>query len=230
MSLYGWVILLSFIGPFALSFDKKVAFYKDWRFVIPAIIGAAIPFIIWDIQFTEWEIWGFTPRYLQGTYFYNLPIEEVLFFFVVPYNFLFILRVIQAYFPKREAPKFIGVITWVVILSGLLLQVIYHDNYYTFSATFFSAMLTAFLWKKHWFNDFIWAYLLCLIPFFIVNGILTGAFTPEPIVWYNSAHIIGFRMVSIPFEDLYYNFDLTILLTWIYFSLKKRKENLDRVL
>jgi len=27
MSLYGWVILLSFAGPFALSFDKKVAFF-----------------------------------------------------------------------------------------------------------------------------------------------------------------------------------------------------------
>ena len=36
MSLYGWVILLSFAGPFALSFDRKLAFYKEWRYVCAA--------------------------------------------------------------------------------------------------------------------------------------------------------------------------------------------------
>jgi hypothetical protein len=76
----------------------------------------------------------------------------------------------------------------------------------------------------------MWAYLLCLIPFFIVNGILTGATTPEPIVWYSEAHIIGLRMISIPFEDLYYNYALLLPLTWIYISLKNRKENAFSVL
>ncbi len=182
MSLYAWVILLSFAGPFALSFDKKVAFFKEWRFVFIATLAVAVPFLIWDELFTQWGVWGFNPNYLLKIYLGHLPLEEVLFFIVIPYNFIFILKVIQAYFPNRNQ-------------------------------------------NKHWYQDFMWAYLLCLIPFFIVNGILTGAATEAPIVWYSAKHIIGWRMISIPFEDLYYNYSLLLPLTWMYFSLKNRKEN-----
>ncbi|MEN9699212.1 MAG: hypothetical protein RLZZ301_410 [Bacteroidota bacterium] len=230
MSWYAWVIVLSFAGPFALSFDKKVAYYKDWRFVIPAILLTAIPFIAWDVLFTDMGVWGFTPRYLLGYYFYNLPIEEVLFFVVVPYNFLFIFRVIQAYFPKREAPKFSILFFGVVCISSLFLFSFNSDNLYTSTAPFLSAHLSVMFFRKKWFTDFIWAYLLCLVPFFVVNGVLTGAITPEPIVWYNASEITGIRLISIPIEDFYYNYVLTLLLTVIYFSLKKRKEKLDRVL
>jgi lycopene cyclase domain-containing protein len=68
MSLYAWVILLSFSGPFALSFDKKVAYFKEWSFVIIAILAVAIPFLIWDELFTQWGVWGFNPKYLLKIY------------------------------------------------------------------------------------------------------------------------------------------------------------------
>jgi lycopene cyclase domain-containing protein len=232
MSLYGWVILLSFAGPFALSFDRKVAFYKEWRFVFLAALIVAIPFLIWDEFFTQWGVWGFNPDYLLKIYFGHLPLEEVLFFVVIPYNFIFILKVIQAYFPnrnkntKRAAPIF----AFVLLASSIIWLMLHSENYYTTLATFLSAALTLLLRNRNWYQDFMWAYLLCLIPFFIVNGILTGAVTPEPIVWYSDAHIIGWRMISIPFEDLYYNYALLLPLTWMYFSLKNRKENAFSVL
>jgi lycopene cyclase domain-containing protein len=232
MSLYGWVILLSFAGPFALSFDRKVAFYQEWRFVFLAALIVAIPFLIWDEFFTQWGVWGFNPDYLLKIYFGHLPLEEVLFFVVIPYNFIFILKVIQAYFPnrnkntKRAAPIF----AFVLLASSIIWLMLHSENYYTTLATFLSAALTLLLRNRNWYQDFMWAYLLCLIPFFIVNGILTGAVTPEPIVWYSDAHIIGWRMISIPFEDLYYNYALLLPLTWMYFSLKNRKENAFSVL
>jgi lycopene cyclase domain-containing protein len=230
MSLYGWVILLSFAGPFALSFDKKVAFFKDWSFVLLASICVAIPFLIWDEFFTQWGIWGFNPRYLFKVYLGHLPIEEVLFFFVIPYNFIFLLRVIQAYFPNRNVAKLPQFFAFLFVFSSTLWVLLYAHNYYTFLACALSGALTLLLRKKVWYQDFMWAYLLCLLPFFIVNGILTGAATDEPIVWYSESHIIGWRMISIPFEDLYYNYALLLPLTWIYFSLKNRKENASRIL
>ena len=230
MSLYGWVILLSFAGPFALSFDQKVAFYKEWRFVFLAALTVAVPFLIWDELFTQWGVWGFNPDYLLKVYLGHLPLEEVLFFVVIPYNFIFILKVIQAYFPNRNQRSFSAWFAMVFLFTAAIWLLLYSTNYYTSLACFLSLVLTILLGKKAWYQDFMWAYMLCLSPFFIVNGILTGATTPEPIVWYSEAHIIGWRMITIPFEDLYYNYALLLPLTWIYFSLKNRKENAISVL
>ena len=230
MSLYGWVILLSFAGPFALSFDKKVAFYKEWRFVFLASLIVAVPFLIWDELFTQWGVWGFNPNYLLKIYLGHLPLEEVLFFMVIPYNFIFIFTVIKAYFPNRNKRKVSAWFAYLFMATSGLWLLLYSGNYYTSLACFLSLALTILLRNKTWYQDFMWAYLLCLIPFFIVNGILTGATTPEPIVWYSEQHLIGWRMISIPFEDLYYNYALLLPLTWAYFSLKNRKEKAISIL
>jgi lycopene cyclase domain-containing protein len=53
--------------------------------------------------------------------------------------------------------------------------------------------------------SYFWvAYFVHLIPFFIVNGILTGMATPSPVVIYNSQNIIGLRIITIPIEDSIY--------------------------
>ena len=225
MSLYALVILLSFAGPFALSFDKKVSFYKEWSFVFIATLIVALPFLIWDELFTQWGVWGFNADYLLKIYIGRLPLEEVMFFIVIPYNFIFLLKVVQAYFPNRNKKRIAPVFAFIFTATSGLWMLLYGANYYTFLAAFLSAALTILLRNRKWYQDFMWTYLLCLIPFFIVNGILTGAFTDAPIVWYSEKHIIGWRMISIPFEDLYYNYALLLPLTWLYFSLKNRKEN-----
>ena len=210
MSLYALVILLSFAGPFALSFDKKVSFYKEWSFVFIATLIVALPFLIWDELFTQWGVWGFNADYLLKIYIGRLPLEEVLFFIVIPYNFIFLLKVVQAYFPNRNKKRIAPVFAFIFTATSGLWMLLYGTNYYTFLATFLSAALTILLRNRKWYQDFMWTYLLCLIPFFIVNGILTGAFTDAPIVWYSEKHIIGWRMISIPFEDLYYNYALLL--------------------
>jgi lycopene cyclase domain-containing protein len=54
------------------------------------------------------------------------------------------------------------------------------------------------------------SFLVCLLPFLIVNGLLTGAATTLPVVWYNPAEFSGWRIITIPVEDLFYNFDLLV--------------------
>ena len=43
---------------------------------------------------------------------------------------------------------------------------------------------------------------LILIPFLIVNGILTGSFIEDEVVWYNSSGNLGIRILTIPVEDV----------------------------
>jgi lycopene cyclase domain-containing protein len=78
-----------------------------------------------------------------------------------------------------------------------------------------------FIQKASWYGQFALTYIVVLVPFVIVNGILTGAITPEPIVWYSDAHIMGPRIYTIPVEDLFYNYAMLLPMTAIYERLKK---------
>jgi lycopene cyclase domain-containing protein len=63
-----------------------------------------------------------------------------------------------------------------------------------------------------------------MIPFLIVNGILTGGFTSEPVVWYNDAENLGIRIGTIPIEDISYGFDMLLMNVILYEYLKRSKK------
>ena len=60
-------------------------------------------------------------------------------------------------------------------------------------------------------GNFAWyAFIFILIPFFIVNGILTGSGIDEQVVWYNNNENLGIRFLTIPVEDFGYAFSLIL--------------------
>ena len=229
MSLYLTLMLVSFGSCLVLSFDKKVAFFKNMRFLVPAVFLVAIPFLIWDQYFTIHKIWGFNEAYLQGVFLGSLPLEEVLFFFLIPYCCVFIYDVLIAYFPNTSLNNLTKIFSLIFVLIGTVLAVLNMDNWYTLSACGLSVLLVVFSMrgKYIWYPRAIFAFLVAQLPFLIVNGVLTGAVTPEPVVWYNEAHIVGFRIVSIPIEDVFYNFSLLIPIIGIYHYFKARHYGSD---
>jgi lycopene cyclase domain-containing protein len=64
-----------------------------------------------------------------------------------------------------------------------------------------------------------------LIPFFIVNGVLTGSWIENQVVWYNNAENLGLRMGTIPAEDSIYAYSMILMNLFLfeYFSLKYKK-------
>ncbi|PKR82229.1 lycopene cyclase domain-containing protein [Brumimicrobium salinarum] len=209
MSLYLWINLLSLAGPFLLSFDKKVHFYTHWKTLFPAILVVGSLFIAWDVFFTDIGVWGFNPEYLSGIHFFNLPIEECMFFFTIPYACVFIYECVKAYFPKFRPVQFSYFFSLLFTITCLVLGIIFYDNWYTSVALIGAGLINwivYFGFTPRWHPFFIVAFLITQVPFLIVNGVLTGVATDAPVVWYNEKEIIGLRVLSIPIEDIFYNF------------------------
>jgi lycopene cyclase domain-containing protein len=89
VSLYFIINILSISVPFAVSFDKRIMLWKEWKAVLIAIIGASIPFLLWDQYFTEQGYWGFNDTYISRIFLADLPLEEVLFFICIPFACIF---------------------------------------------------------------------------------------------------------------------------------------------
>jgi lycopene cyclase domain-containing protein len=94
---------------------------------------------------------------------------------------------------------------------------------YTFAGLAFLVFTAQFILKANWLFRFYITYLLLLLPFIIVNGLLTGTGLSNPVVWYNPTQIINVRILTIPFEDIFYGMDLILLNIMIYSGLKNRR-------
>jgi lycopene cyclase domain-containing protein len=207
MSLYAWLMLASFIGPFALSFDKKVAFYKSWGPLFIGILLNGVIFILWDGWFARTGVWGFNTDYVWDIFINDLPLEEWSFFVIVPYASVFIYACLKAYIPKQPFQKVKHHLTLLFLIFTFILALFNTDKSYTFWNCFITSMLLLIHYlflKREWMGYFWLAYFIHLIPFFIINGILTGMATPEPVVWYNNNENLGIRLVTIPIEDSIY--------------------------
>ncbi len=217
--LYLAVNLFSISVPLWQSFEPKVRFIQYWKAVSLAIISTAIPFIIWDIYFTEQGIWGFNPDYLIGIYIANLPLEEVLFFICIPYACVFTYEALNYYWKKIPSKKVTFIISYLLIGLSLVIALLNYDKWYTFS-TF--SLLALFIMAISYFSNWVTiakfykSYLVILIPFFIVNGVLTGTGIENEIVWYNDSHNLGLRMGTIPVEDTFYGMLLIGLNIYLY--------------
>ncbi|WP_111708358.1 lycopene cyclase domain-containing protein [Lutibacter citreus] len=211
MYLYILINVASFSVPFLYSFQKKMNFIQYWKAVFLAITLVAIPFLIWDVWFTNLGIWGFNKNYLLGFNIYNLPIEEVLFFFCIPYASIFTHYALLHFFPNLALPKKItnGLLKFFILFS-LIIVVLNYNRLYTFFSFLVFALLLIYslIDTNKILNSFFITFLVVLIPFFIVNGILTGSFIEEQVVWYNNAENLGIRIGTIPVEDVFYAFSM----------------------
>ena len=219
---YFLILAGSLIGPLMLSFDKKVAFYKQWKPLFLAMLLPALFYIIWDMLFTKQGIWSFNENYITGIKIYNLPLEEVLFFFVVPYCCVFIYECIKAYFPNIKNSNTAEFLLKIIALVLLITAIINHEKSYTFYTFFFNGLFIFVfsLIRKKITNINIGimliSYSVVLIPFLIVNGLLTSI----PVVIYNNEENLGFRIFTIPFEDIFYGMLLFMMNIYGYEKLK----------
>ena len=224
-SLYLLVVFFTVLVPFLFSFHPKIKFYKTWKAFFPAVFIVAAIFIIWDILFTELGVWNFNPGYVTGIYLYNLPLEELLFFICIPFSCVFTYYCLDKFYSLGWNDKVETIVCIIFSLALIITGLLFLTRLYT-SVTFISAgivcLVLKFVARIDWFGKALTVYGLLLVPFLIVNGILTGTGADEAIVRYNDAENLGIRILTIPFEDAFYGLEL-FLLNLLFYKILQNK-------
>jgi len=197
--------------PFAYSFEKKMRFIRWWKSVFLSLFIVAFFFLVWDVIFTKIGVWGFNPTYHVNFTIFGLPLEEILFFICIPYASIFTHYAVGYFFSNLELSKKVtSYLTIVLFFISVVVLILNTDKWYTLvNFSVFAGLLAySFFAKNMILQKFYLTFLVILIPFFIVNGILTGSFIHQEVVWYNNAENLGFRIGTVPIEDAFYAFSM----------------------
>ncbi len=160
----------------------------------------------------------FSETYITSFRVLGLPIEEILFFFTVPFACLFVWGAVQKHYRSKQlvsptTQKAIGV---MLAAPTIILLFVNFGLGYTRSA------LLAFLLTILLYSIYGRA-LTARRQFWLFNGIVLGLFlvfnsflTALPVITYGAESFTGFRVGTIPIEDFFFNFALInlTLLVW----------------
>lgn len=227
MYTYILINLAAVLIPFLFSFEKRdVHFYGKWKYLFPSIFLTMALFIPWDVAFTSFGIWGFNPRYLSGFYLFGLPLGEWLFFITVPFACVFTYEVVRKHVKKDLLGPYARGIAWTMAIGFLVVGLLYAGKWYTgttFLLTSVFLLLHLLVFRSDYLGWFFLSYLIILVPFTVVNGLLTGTGLEEEIVWYNNRENLSLRYFTIPVEDAVYGMLLIMMNISLYEYFKNRR-------
>jgi lycopene cyclase domain-containing protein len=197
----------SIVPVLALSFDKRVHFYTEWRYLWRGLLATALFFIVWDYFKTDLQVWGFNPKYYLGITVLGLPLEELGFFITFPFCSVFIYECLNHYVKKDIFAPIANALSWIFITSCFILTCFYWERAYTST----TCMVVGFAFLAHqlaidapYRGRMFLAMLVILFPHFLMDSVFTGAFTDEPLVIYNPDEYMGVFAGTIPVEDFIY--------------------------
>lgn len=226
-STYLLINFLAVIICFIASFDKRVQFYKHFGAFLIASTIVAIPFIAWDIWFTKIGVWWFNTDYTTGLIIAGLPIEEWMFFFFIPFACVFTYYCFDKFFDLQWTHGFNNVIVFVTTIVCVVAALLYHDKIYTFITalvTLVTVLYLHFIAKRDWIGQASFVFMILMVGFFLVNGVLTGTGLESPIVNYNPENFLGIRMLTIPIEDAVYGYAQFLLVVYFFKLFQKEEE------
>ena len=159
--LYLYINFFTIIIPFLFSFHPKLLFYKTWKAFFPAVIIAGVIFLVWDMYFTQLGVWGFNPDYLTGITLINLPLEEVLFFFCIPYACVFTFHCLDVLLLQKSFRFNDKMVTPLLIIALVIISISQYQKIYTMVTFISLAALLAFskyVLKIQWLDKFYFVY------------------------------------------------------------------------
>ncbi|WP_353126770.1 lycopene cyclase domain-containing protein [Parapedobacter pyrenivorans] len=221
MTPYTYLLInfLTIIICFIFSFHPKIRFDRHFAAFIKAAALVATPFLLWDVWFTNMGVWWFDYRYTIGSTLLGLPVEEWLFFVCIPFSCVFTYHCLDKFFDLKWAEKFSTHIAWFSIAVCIMVVLFFHDRIYTTLTAMMTAAALVYLQlitKARWIGKASFVYLILMLGFIPVNGVLTGTGLESPIVNYNAKEILNIRILSIPIEDSVYGYTLFLLNVYLF--------------
>jgi lycopene cyclase domain-containing protein len=226
-NLYLLLNIGSIIVPFIVSFHPRLKFYKKWKSFFIGTVITSIVFITWDVFFVNMKVWGFNPVYYLGYTVFGLPIEEWMFFLFIPYACVFMHYSLLELFPKFSFNlKHCKPITILLLSYFGLSLILNHDKWYPIINYLLAIILLVFVYNKNkqLLCKYYKTFMVMLIPFILVNGVLTGSGIEDQVVWYNNLENCGVRFFTIPIEDATYAFTMILSTLYITDYLESRKK------
>ena len=68
--------------PLELVLGARV--YRQWRRLVAALLPVVVVFVVWDLVGIARDHWGYSARFTTGVMIGPMPVEELLFFLVIP--------------------------------------------------------------------------------------------------------------------------------------------------
>ncbi|HLS11644.1 MAG TPA: lycopene cyclase domain-containing protein [Flavobacteriaceae bacterium] len=207
------------------SFDKRIRFDKHFGTFLLSSTIVAVPFIAWDIWFTDMGVWWFNTDYTTGVILAGLPIEEWMFFYFIPFACVFTYFCFDKFFDLSWANSLNNVLVFFTTISCAVVVLLYYDKIYTFITalvTLLTILYLHFISKREWIGQASLVFLVLMVGFFFVNGVLTGTGLESPIVNYNPDEFSGIRMLTIPVEDAVYGYSQFMLNVYFFQLLRKK--------
>ena len=96
-AVYVLILAACLVGTLPLEFVVRTRVYARWSRLLGALVPVVIVFGIWDIAAIHARWWHYDGRYLVGvTLPGRLPLEELLFFLVIPTCAVLTLEAVRA--------------------------------------------------------------------------------------------------------------------------------------
>jgi lycopene cyclase domain-containing protein len=213
--------LIVIAGPLALSFEPTIRFVKQWKFILGAIVLSAIPYLVWDSLVAN-RHWFWNVKYTLGPRLFRLPLEEWLFFVTVPYSCLFSREVLRKYLSNHIDRELEWLRVGLFALMPVGLLVFRTGREYT-GLVLIAFGVISFL-DRQLRTDLLlqtrsyWYFLVVLVCTLIFNSYLTA----RPMLIYEAAYQLDFRVITIPIEDFGYGLGHLALTAICYDWLKLR--------
>ncbi len=68
--------------PLELVLEARV--YARWKLMLLALVPTVLVFSVWDVAGIIRRHWTYNPEYITGVQLWVMPLEELLFFIVIP--------------------------------------------------------------------------------------------------------------------------------------------------